>query len=257
MFIFMFVFLFPYNDMSRTRWNTELVAEKMKEEQCTLIDEYQTNSKRITYRYDIDGQTYTVRWLDWLNKKKPSRPHLNGGNRNTKPHEKWDNEKVNEIFLQEQCELADEYKNAKQRLRYKYKNSYYWVTLDDWLRHKARPHLNTVESEQKFRNYLEEHNINFITQKTFDDLKSANNYKLRFDFYLPDQQLLVEVDDITHIYNKKQIEKGKIKDEYCEKHNMKLLRIDATSTPDEYAKALTLMNETNLYVMKYGKLYTR
>ena len=50
-------------------------AEKMKAEQCTLIDNFTKSDQRIKYIYNVDGQEYTIRWNDWLNKKRPSRPH--------------------------------------------------------------------------------------------------------------------------------------------------------------------------------------
>ena len=45
--------------MSRTRWNTELVAEEMLKEDCILLDEYKRGDIRI--RYEYDGNEYTVR----------------------------------------------------------------------------------------------------------------------------------------------------------------------------------------------------
>ena len=45
--------------MTRTRWNTLLVAEAMKKEDCELIDEYVRQDIRIRYKYN--GNEYTVR----------------------------------------------------------------------------------------------------------------------------------------------------------------------------------------------------
>ena len=113
---------------------------------------------------------------------------------------------MNELLQQDDCELADEYKSSHKRFRYKYNNSYFWTTLDDWLHHHSRPHLYIIPQEQQFREYLESKNIEFTTQKTFDDLKSSKNYKLRFDFYLPQMNLLVEIDDRSHTSNDEQVE---------------------------------------------------
>lgn len=239
--------------MSRTRWNTSMVAEALTKENCTLISKYERGDKRITYTYE--GQEFTVRWDDWKNKKRPSRPHLKGGNRNTKEHTKWNNERVNELLQQDNCELADEYHNTKQRFRYQFNNSYYWVTLDDWIHHHARPHLYYQPLEQQFREYLETNNIEFITQKTYNDLKSDKNYKLRFDFYLPQLNLLVEMDDRSHTSSDEQVNNGKIKDQYCIDHKLKLLRIDESTPTTEYDSALKEITDENLYVLRYGKLY--
>ena len=241
--------------MTKTRWNTKLVSDAMKKENCELIEEYKRGDLRIKYLYE--GNEYSVRWSDWINKTRPSRPHLSGGNRNTKQHKKWTNESVNELLQKDSCELVDEYRNTKKRFKYKYQNSFYWVTLDDWIHHNARPHLYINDNEQRFREYLEENNISFITQKSFDDLKSSKNYKLRFDFYIPEFDLLVELDDRTHLEYEDQRINGKLKNEYCEKHKLKLLRIDKYVNKNDFEDALcqVLDADNDIYIFQYGKMY--
>lgn len=239
--------------MSRIHWTTKLVSEEMKKDNCTLISEYERGDIRIKYEYE--GNEYSVRWADWMNKRRPSRPHLTGGNRVTKEHKKWDNEKVNELLMKDNCELADEYRNTHKRFRYKYNNSYYWTTLDDWIYHNSRPHLYINKLEQRFREYLEEENIVFTTQKSFPDLKSKNNYSLRFDFYLPELELLVEIDDRSHLSVSEQVSKGKLKDEYCKEQKLKLIRIDESVTKEEFENALCEIIEADIYVLRYGRLY--
>lgn len=239
--------------MSRIRWNTEMVRNEMAKDNCMLIDEYTRGDVRIRYTYE--DKEYTVRWNDWLNKKRPSRPHIKGGNRQTKPHEKWTNEAVNELLQKDDCELADEYKSTKQRFRYKYQNSYYWTTLDDWIHHKSRPHLYVLELEQNFREFLEEKGYEFQTQKSFDDLKSKKNYKLRFDFYLPQLNLLVEMDERGHRSQQERVESSILKDNYCREHHLKLLRVDETVTKEKFDEAIQAINEIDLYVFRYGRLY--
>lgn len=241
--------------MTRTRWNTKLVSEEMKKENCELIDEYKRGDLRIKYLYE--NNEYSVRWNDWIRSVRPSRPHLSGGNRNTKPHKKWNNETVNELLKKDNCELVDEYRSTKQRFKYKYQNSFYWVTLDDWIHHKARPHLYINENEQQFREYLEENDISFVTQKSFNDLKSSRNYKLRFDFYIPDFELLVEIDDRSHSENNDQRINATLKNQYCVEHKLKLLRIDYHVTKNEFEDALcqVLEADADIYVFQYGQMY--
>lgn len=240
--------------MKRIRWNTELVRKEMQKENCTLLDEYVKAKSRI--RYEYNGIVYTVRWHDWDRKDRPSRPHMTGGNRSTKPHEHWSNEKVNELLQKDGCELADEYRSTKQRFKYKYNNSYYWVSLNDWIHHKARPHSYINENEQRFRKFLDEYHIEFETQKSYEDLKSKNNYKLRFDFYIPELELLVEIDDRSHVSGLEQIENGRLKDNYCLENKLKLLRLDETvNTEDEYFDAISSIDTPDIYVLRYGRIY--
>ena len=231
----------------RTKWTTELVAEEMKRANCELIDEYKRADVKIKYLYE--GKEYTIRWHDWLRNIKP---HLNRGNHN---HTIWTTESVNELLKRDDCELVGEFVNVNTRIKYKYQDSIYWVTLHSWISNKARPHFCKNENENRFREYLEENNISFETQKIFDDLISPSNRKLRFDFYIPEFNLLVEIDDQTHFYMDQQIEYGKLKDKYCEEHKIKLLRIDETVTKNNFDDLLCKMIDDDIYIFKYGKLY--
>lgn len=84
-------------------------------------------------------------------------------------------------------------------------------------------------------------NIKYETQKTFENCINPNtNYKLRFDFYLPDYNIIIECDGIQHdkptTFGKITKEHAKkifhdlkfkdsIKDKYCEKNDIKIIRI--------------------------------
>jgi very-short-patch-repair endonuclease len=87
--------------------------------------------------------------------------------------------------------------------------------------------------ECEILNILKKNSIKFETQFKFDDcfLKKP----LRFDFYLPESNILIEYDGIQHFkpllifggeksFNL-QLEKDKIKNEYCKYKNIILIRI--------------------------------
>lgn len=86
--------------------------------------------------------------------------------------------------------------------------------------------------------WLENNDVKFIHQKFFEDCK--DNIVLRFDFYVFDKNLLIEVDGEGHYFpahfnqmsnasaekSFSQIQKhDKIKNKYCEENNIRLLRI--------------------------------
>lgn len=87
------------------------------------------------------------------------------------------------------------------------------------------------------RDILDENNINYIEQKTFDNCRYENNYPAWFDFYLPDINTIIEYDGQQHFgykddngwNTKEHFEKVKkqdaIKNQYCFDHNIKLIRI--------------------------------
>lgn len=92
--------------------------------------------------------------------------------------------------------------------------------------------------EDIFKNFLMDNKINFIYQYRIKNCK--NKITLPFDFYLIDYNILIEIDGEGHYYpcyfnncSKEnailsfgKIKKAmKIKDEYCNKNNIKLIRI--------------------------------
>lgn len=93
--------------------------------------------------------------------------------------------------------------------------------------------------EKYISQILQQNNINFATQYSFNDLKSENNYKLRFDFAVfENNQLsyLIEFDGRQHYDGpdakwsqawslEQQQERDELKNNYCKQNNIKLKRI--------------------------------
>lgn len=86
--------------------------------------------------------------------------------------------------------------------------------------------------EKAIRLFLEENKINFIPQKKFKNCKHIN--ELPFDFYLPNKNLCIEYDGEQHFKpikywgGQKSFDltkkRDKIKNEYCKKNNIILIR---------------------------------
>ena len=92
--------------------------------------------------------------------------------------------------------------------------------------------LNLSKGEFYLRSIFDKYNINYIPEYSVNDCRSLKDYPLRFDFYLPDYQLLIEYDGIQHFKPtrgkemlKLQQENDKIKDLYCNDNNIELIRI--------------------------------
>ena len=85
--------------------------------------------------------------------------------------------------------------------------------------------------ESKIKHYLNSRKINFTFQKWFDDCRDRN--PLPFDFYLMDLNTIIEFDGRQHFeeteyftYPLELVQKhDKIKNEYCYKNNITLVRI--------------------------------
>lgn len=94
------------------------------------------------------------------------------------------------------------------------------------------------KGEQKIQNLLLAQNVFFETQKSFDDLRSEKGGLLFFDFYLPEYNTLIEYQGQQHTQAveyfggfeglQEQQKRDKLKQDYCQKNNIKLIEISYT-----------------------------
>ena len=102
--------------------------------------------------------------------------------------------------------------------------------------------IRESHGETRIREILSQNNIIFENQKKFPDLKGDKNYPLKYDFYLPQYNCLIEYDGEQHF---KPIEKwgGKegfikrkyydtLKNNYAHNHNIYIIRIPYTHYND-------------------------
>ncbi len=95
------------------------------------------------------------------------------------------------------------------------------------------PTCNESKGEKIISKYLIENNIDYIKEKRFKECKHIKT--LPFDFYIEAKNICIEYDGIQHFepieimggqkrYNEQKI-KDQIKNEYCSKNNIRLIRI--------------------------------
>ena len=115
---------------------------------------------------------------------------------------------------------------------------YKWMDGHDLCRN-----CNNIQSsyERRFEDYLIKNNFNYKREYRFNDCKDVK--PLPFDFYLKDFDCLIEIDGLQHFepvrfggYNESpakrfelQQKHDKIKNDYCNKKNIPLLRISYIS----------------------------
>lgn len=103
--------------------------------------------------------------------------------------------------------------------------------------------LKQSVGELKIAQFLLENNIPFETQKMFNTAKySKTNMPMKFDFYLPLQNILIEYDGMQHFYPVEyfggeetfQIQQNndKEKNDWCEANNIQLKRIKYTKNEE-------------------------
>lgn len=99
------------------------------------------------------------------------------------------------------------------------------------------PHCTKYKGEERIKYILEEYNVRFEHQKSYDDLLGVSGSKtLSYDFYLPEYNLLIEYQGEQHkkrveYFHKtkedfnRQKEHDKRKRQYTKDNNIKLLEI--------------------------------
>lgn len=108
-----------------------------------------------------------------------------------------------------------------------------------YLENGSCPSCNLTKGEERVRDFLEKYNIDYEVEKTFKGCKYKGS--LRFDFYIPSQNACIEYDGEQHFdtvdfeggSSEKQLKENlkenkkrdSIKDKYCKKNGIKLLRI--------------------------------
>ena len=107
-------------------------------------------------------------------------------------------------------------------------------SMSSHLKGSGCPNCRKSNGEQKIRLFLEENNIKYEPQKTFDECVGIRN-KLPFDFYISDLNVLIEYDgrqhfeQIKHWGGEKKFLKNKecdkIKNDFASKNGIKLIRI--------------------------------
>lgn len=92
--------------------------------------------------------------------------------------------------------------------------------------------LTKSKGEFVIETILKENNINFISQYHNNTCKFDNGYYAYFDFYIPEKNYIIEFDGIQHFQQRewhepleKIQERDKIKNEWCYKNNIPLIRI--------------------------------
>ncbi|MGM9530581.1 zinc-ribbon domain-containing protein, partial [Intestinibacter sp.] len=154
---------------------------------------------------------------------------------------KLHNEYVEDLLrVNTNIDVIEEYKGAHIPIlhRCKIDGHTWYASPANILSGKGCPNCQESHGERHIRQWCEKNSIIYIYQKTFDGCKNIKN--LPFDFYLPDYNLCIEYDGEQHFrpvdfsgkgeeWALNQFEKirlhDEIKNQYCKKNNIHLLRI--------------------------------
>ena len=198
-----------------------------------FLDHYQGTLTKIKVRHNKCGNTYKIRPVEFLRGIRCSYCHGNP-------------RKTNEQFKKEVLDLVgndytflDDYVNNATKLRVKHNvcGNVYKVRPEDFFSHNTRcPYCNSPKGEDIINKILKSLGINYKYQKTFSDLK--DNKLLSYDFFIPDQNILIEYQGIQHYQPityfggnarfELQQRHDKMKSDYAKSHHYKLIAVPYT-----------------------------
>ena len=153
-------------------------------------------------------------------------------------------EEITKRFEKRNYEVIEVFrKDGKTFIKYKCKKHYnkiQIIQLSNFINGCGCAYCRSSKGEEKIRSFLENNNIDYISQKTFHGCKDKS--LLRFDFYLPKYNLCIEYQGKQHrkpvnLFGKipdikkqlfnfgQQLKRDRIKKEFCDDNNIKLLYI--------------------------------
>lgn len=116
--------------------------------------------------------------------------------------------------------------------------------------------------EQTIRKILDQANISYVREYVFPDLIYDTGYRPRFDFYIIENNYIIEYDGIQHFKSdpcltswnttenvQKTQERDKIKNQYCFSHNIPIIRIPYT-VPLRDITLKDLIPQTSKYLIE-------
>jgi very-short-patch-repair endonuclease len=223
----------------------DISEEKWKGDYDILSDSIEYNKKSLI-RHKKCGYEYTQLVSS----------HINGlgcpkcaGNA---PHTKESiQEKSDKIHHKEYIILSNpKGKHSKIKILHKNCNQEFTQVVSDHLSGCGCINCNSSKGEKVIERILNKMNLKYHKQMTFNECRYKN--KLKFDFFLPEKNICIEYDGQQHFFpiryfgGKKSFELQKIKDEiknqYCYKNNIKLIRIKYDTKMDEINSIIESIN---------------
>lgn len=186
----------PYcyiKDKRKTNKQFKQEVYDLVDSEYTFLDLYVDTRTKIKVKHNKCGNIYEVSPNSFLHGSRC--PYCYGTPK-----------KIDEDFKQEVYGLVgndytflDSYVSNKTKIKVKHNKcgNIYEVRPTDFFSHQTRcPYCNSPKGETIITKLLDIFNLNYEYQKSFDDLKDVQ--PLSYDFYLPDQSILIEYQGLQH-----------------------------------------------------------
>ena len=223
---------------SRTKKHTKTHEDFIKElekinSDIEVLEQYKGSHIKIKVKCKNDGHIWEVVPHSLLKEHNcPICGIKSRTEKQTKTHEEFikELEKINSDI-----EVLGQYVNAMTKIKVKCKidRNIWEVTPSSLLSGTGCPKCNSSKGEKRISKYLNSIDLKYIPQHTFKDCKYER--VLPFDFYIPSLNMAIEFDGEQHFrpveyfggeeYFKVTQLRDSIKTKYCEKNNIKLIRI--------------------------------
>lgn len=198
-----------------------------------FLDTYRGNRFKLRVKHNKCGYTYTVAPYSFLNGSRCPYCYIEA------------ERKTNSQFRQEVYDLVgdeytflDSYINTYTKIKVKHNrcSNVYEVQPYAFLHGNRCPYCNSPKGEVTINKILKSLGIKYEYQKTFDDLRDSQ--PLSYDFYIPDQNILIEYQGIQHYEPidyfggearfKLQQQHDKMKSDYAKSHHYNLIAVPYT-----------------------------
>ena len=190
-----------------------------------LLSNYINSYTNVRLKHKSCGIIYDVRPNDFISGRRC--PYCGGG----RLRKGWLKRKLSSV--NSNVKILGEYKDNKSPIEVECKlcNNVWKPSTSNLLQGYGCPICSQSHGERFIKNYLDNHNIVYESQKKFKDLNDKQ--PLSYDFYLPKQNVLIEYQGQQHYEakdyfgGKEQLKKqqyhDKLKREYAQKYGYTLL----------------------------------
>lgn len=234
--------------MKKTDAQFKQEVEDLVGDEYIFLDTYVNADTKIRVKHNKCEHIYEVRPADFLSGTRC--PYCSGRMGKT------DVQFKQEVYdlVRDEYTFLDTYVDSKTKIRVKHNKcgNTYEVRPSDFISHNTRcPYCNSSKGEDIITRILNNLNIHYEPQKTFDDLVDKTN--LSYDFFIPNQNILIEYQGVQHyepidIFGgderlKYQQKHDRMKADYAKSHNYNLIAVPYTQ--DTFSKI-------KKYLVKHG-----
>lgn len=178
------------------------IKELFKQKGYTLLsnkDEYMNCQTKLAYL--CPNHPNDVQYISYASLKNGHGCHKCANELNAK-HQQKDFKDIQDYFAEVGYTLlsnSKDYKNSQTKLKYVCPKHPQYIQTVNWSNFYGRKSRckycasQNSRGEEQIAQYLIKHNIEFVRQKRFYDLRNLEtNYQLSYDFWLPNFNLLIE-----------------------------------------------------------------